>query len=83
MKPEQLKANKAWAALSLGIVAYELACPIGETLSEGVDRALLTHRTATITAIGVTTLHLLNLLPQMIDPYHQSLNLIKKARNEC
>lgn len=75
-----INANKAWAALGAGVVAYELVCPVGETLSEGVDRALESHKWLTIAAIGVTALHLANALPPQVDPYHQALKIIKEAR---
>lgn len=76
VRPE-LSAKRAWVGLGLLISAYELACPVGETLSEGIDAALERHRSLTIAAIGVTALHLLNVLPARVDPFHQGLRLIK------
>lgn len=69
-------ASKAWAALGVGVAAYEVMCPKGETLSEGVDRALERHpaaRAATIGLIAVTAMHLANILPERFDPYHRAL----------
>jgi hypothetical protein len=68
----------AWTAIALEVVAYDLFCPKGETLSEGIDRWLINKRAATIGAIGVTALHLLNAFPERIDPLHQTLKLIKE-----
>lgn len=74
----QTLAAKAWTLMGAGILAYELACPNGETLSEGVDRALENHKLVTSVAIGVTALHLANVLPPRVDPYSQTLKLIKR-----
>lgn len=71
------QAGKAWAVLGLGVVAYDLTCKQGETLSEGVDRGLESKPVATTLAIGVTCLHLLNKLPQQVDPFHQFLKMVK------
>lgn len=70
IRPE-LTAQRAWTALGLGVLAYELACPSGELLSEGVDRALNSHPALTRAAIGYTALHLMNLLPESVDLFHQ------------
>lgn len=79
MKPE-LTAGRAWAGIAVGVLAYELACPDGELLSEGVDRALERHRIATTMAIGVTALHLLNMLPERIDPFSHFTKFAKDKR---
>lgn len=63
----------AWAGLAAGVAAYDLLCPPGETLSEGVDRALETRtgRVLALGAIAVVATHLANVLPQRCDPLHQ------------
>lgn len=73
----------AWGALGLGVAAYEIACPEGETLSEGVDRALENKKFKSIVigGIAVTALHLCNLLPEQLDPYHQLFKLKKFEHN--
>lgn len=76
VRPE-LTAKRAWLGLGLAIGLYELACPDGQTLSEGVDKALQQRRALTIAAIGVTAAHLANMLPEQIDPFTQGLKLIK------
>lgn len=58
-----------WAALAGGVVAWDMFAP--ETLSEGVDRALEHNKPLTYAAVGTTALHLLNMLPESIDPIHQ------------
>lgn len=68
-------AAKAWIGLGAGVAAYDILCPKGETLSEGVDAALEhpTFRYAAIAGIAVTALHLCNLLPEEIDPFNRCL----------
>ena len=76
VKPE-LTAGRAWGVMAAGIVAYELAAPQGELLSEGVDRALEHNRLLTTAAIGVTALHLLNVIPPRYDPFKVVLDLLR------
>lgn len=73
VKPEP--AKYAWVAIGASVLAYDLLCPEGQTLSEGVDKALEKHPVATTLAIGVTALHLLNRLPAKLDPFVISNNL--------
>lgn len=63
-------ADRAWLTLGAGVVAYELACPRGELLSEGVDRYLVRSPWATRLAVAGVALHLLNVLPGALDPLH-------------
>lgn len=76
IRPE-LTAKRAWLGIAVAVGLYELACPDGQTLSEGIDTALEQRRALTIAAIGVTSLHLLNVLPTRVDPFTQALRLIK------
>lgn len=64
-------STKAWAVLLTGTALYEALCPLGETLSEGlddfVDRPV---GKAVIGAIGIITVaHLCNTLPEQVDPF--------------
>lgn len=64
-------ADRAWLALAAGIVAYEVAAPRGELLSEGVDRYLARKPWLTrLVVVGIAA-HLLNLIPAKVDPLHQ------------
>jgi hypothetical protein len=72
-----MKAYEGWAVVLGTITAHELSCDKGNTLSEGVDRALEKHPILTIGAIAITSAHLINLLPEKIDPFHQTLKAIK------
>lgn len=72
-------STKAWVGLGLGVVTYDVMCPPGETLSEGLDR-LMEHpiyKFMCIGMVGTTALHLCNVLPPSLDPFTQSLRLIK------
>lgn len=76
----------AWVGLAASVAAYDILCPEGETMSEGVDRALETRvgRVLALGAIAVTSCHLANILPQRYDPFHQALKwrIMEKAIEE-
>lgn len=67
-KPRASEA--AWAGLVAGVSIYELMCPLGETLSERLWDAQETTagKVLTYTAIGITALHLMDKLPERVDP---------------
>lgn len=71
-------ADRAWAAMGAGIVAYEIAAPRGELLSEGIDRYLEARPLLTWAVVAGTALHLLNLLPRQVDPW-QLIGLLRRA----
>jgi hypothetical protein len=68
VRPE-LTAKRAWIGIGLGVLAYEVAAPEGELLSEGVDRALERSKLWAL-PVGYVALHLINLLPQRADGLH-------------
>lgn len=76
IRPE-LTAPRAWAVIGLGVLAYEAACPKGELLSEGMDRAIEKYPKAVPLAIGAVALHLMNKFPDKIDPFTNGLNILK------
>lgn len=79
---ENKHSKVAWAGLVAGVAAYDIFCPAGETLSEGVDRGLESkYKLAIQAGIAVTALHLVNVLPPAIDPLHQ-LTRIKSLRKD-
>ena len=67
----------AWTGLAVGVAAYDFLCPPGETLSEGVDRALETRvgRVLALGGIAIVASHLANMLPERYDPLHQLTKL--------
>lgn len=76
-RPE-LTAKRGWFAIGAVAVAHELICPQGELLSEGCDRAFEgRYGLLTKAAIGYTALHLMNLLPEQADMFHQGVKWLK------
>ena len=76
------QSEKAWLALAAGVTVYEVMCDDGETLSEYLD-PLYEHpvkRAFVIGVIGTTALHLMNMLPERVDPFHYATLLKKKVR---
>lgn len=72
-------ADCAWLALAAGVIVYDLCASDGEKLSEGADRYMLTHPWITRMVVAITAAHLLNLLPQMFDPFYRAAILRKTA----
>lgn len=75
-------AKLAWAGLLTGVCVYEYYAPEGQLLSEAVDRGL-EHPVGKVLiplAIGVTALHLLNILRPEVDPIHQISVVASRAR---
>lgn len=73
---ERLRPSSgAWIALGAGVALYDVLCPKGETLSEGVDRLMEKPygKALALGAIAVVGSHLGNLIPQKYDPFHYAL----------
>ena len=77
-------ASVAWGVLGAGVIAYDILCPPGETLSEGVDRALEheKYKRVALGAIAITAAHLANLIPQNVDPFHRATQLKRATKRE-
>lgn len=64
----------AWAGLAAGVAIYEACAPEGELMTNQAHRWIESENrivsAATIGAIGITALHLLDILPPSADPYH-------------
>lgn len=71
----------AWGVLAAGVAAYDIMSPPGETLSERMDSWLDSPRSKAmaIGTVAVTAAHLLNILPERVDPFHR-LTTIKNTR---
>ena len=78
---ETRPSTRAWLALAAGVAAFDVLSPQGETMSERVDDWLLEHKALTYTAIGVTALHLANLLPPRVDPFHRLTTIKNRDRD--
>lgn len=74
-----VSGKQAWAGIAIGVLAHEVLCGQGETLSEQYDRWLENDRTKylAIGAVAVVGSHLLNLIPERLDPLHQFTKLFK------
>lgn len=77
IKPE-ITAKRTWALIGAVVLAHEIISPPGELLSEGADRALSRHPILTRAAIGLTALHLANVLPEPIDPFSRLTKFLKR-----
>lgn len=69
MRRTRIRSWHLWTALAGVVTALEIVAPEGELLSEGVDRGLERHPLLVRAAIVITAAHLLNLLPERVDPY--------------
>lgn len=71
MSPEHA-GTTAWLAIGLGVITYDLLGP--ETLSSAFKRAREHEnpavRVAAVGALAVTAAHLLDWLPERIDPFN-------------
>ena len=67
----------AWGVLAAGVAGYDYYSPKGETLSERMDDWLDSPKTKAVAlgAVAVTAAHLVNLLPQRVDPFHRLTNM--------
>ena len=63
----KMSARQAWAILTAGMLSYEIACPDGQLLSEGVDEWLISRPILTRAAIAAMALHLGNAIPKRYD----------------
>lgn len=62
-------AERAWFALGIAVLVYEVMAGEGELLSHQVDRWLDAHPILTTAAVTLTAAHLLNVLPSKADPW--------------
>lgn len=67
--------EKAWVALTLGIILYEMFAPPQQLLSEAIDRLLLRHPVLVRVGIMLVALHLINALPTKLDPIHHTATI--------
>jgi len=81
--PESHAGAIAWGVLGAGVVAYDVLCPKGQTLSETVDRVLENPRTRYVAyAVGaVVASHLFNFLPDSIDPIHKTWEALENLED--
>ena len=61
-------AGHAWTFVAGGVVAYNVLCPEGETLSEGVDRGVVHSPVVSRLLVAVIAAHVANVIPARFDP---------------
>ncbi|SKT46134.1 DUF7427 family protein [Mycobacteroides abscessus] len=75
MKP----ADYAWSVMLALIVAYEIAAPVNELLSEGWDRYLVSRPVTARVVPVVLALHLINALPRSVDPVSRVCDVLRRV----
>jgi hypothetical protein len=76
-------ADRAWIALAVYVVAYDVLAGPEQTLSEGADRYMLKHPWTTRGVAFAVAAHVCNLMPARFDVIHllfAGLRAWKKAR---
>lgn len=71
---------RAWLVLTAGIVGWDIVAPRGHTLSEQVDRWLISHPVITWTVGGIIFGHLLNVIPPRLDVVHLTFTMGRRWR---
>lgn len=64
----------------VGVIAYDLWAPKGQTISEACDRYLLTNRLLTELVMALLYLHVSNRIPPRYDPIHRFFGAVKSLR---
>lgn len=70
-------SEKAWLGLVAGVTLYDALSRDGETMSERYAQFVDDHPVMAWGAVAITAGHLLDIIPEKIDPIH---NLAKLAR---
>lgn len=76
MKP----ADRAWCAIGVFVVIYNVAAKDGETLSEGADRYMLSHRRLTLSVALTVVAHVCNFVSPRFDIVHLTFGAIRRIR---
>lgn len=63
-------ADRAWIALGVGVVSYDVLAPQGQTLSEGADHYMLKHPWITRGIAFALAAHVCNLVKPEWDAIH-------------
>jgi len=76
--PESRCGTVGWIGLTAGIIAWDILAP--ETLSHAYDRYLddPVKKVVAIGAVAITGLHLLNKIPEQVDPLVQGFKAIER-----
>ena len=71
---------RAWLVLAAGVIAYDIAAPPGHTMSEQVDRWLVTHPVLTWAVGGIIFGHCMNLVHPKVDVLHLAFTAGRRWR---
>lgn len=74
-------ANRAWLVLAAGVIAYEVAAPPGELLSEAADDWMVSHPWLTRGVAFALAAHICNVTPERWDVIHQLFVLKQRLHN--
>lgn len=66
----RLTAKQGWQSILVAVAVYEAICAEEELLSRGMDRLLERHPVWPRVAVLAVALHLVNWLPQPVDPMY-------------
>jgi hypothetical protein len=72
-------AYKALAVGGITILAWDVFCPPGETISDGVGALKSAQPVAVVTVTAVTAAHLLDWLPPAVDPFRWLFRVLRGA----
>ena len=63
-------SDRAWIAIGVGVLSWDLACEDGDTLSEACDRYMIHHPWLVRGVAFALAAHVCNLVPDRFDPVH-------------
>jgi hypothetical protein len=63
-------SDRAWLALGVGVLTYDVACRDGEMLSQASARYAREHPVAAYAVVAAVALHLVDRIPAAVDPIH-------------
>ena len=73
-------SDRAWIALGVGVLMYDVLADPGQTLSEGADRYMIHHKWIT-RSIGVSlVMHVCNMVDERYDWIHWVFVLSRRWR---
>ena len=75
----RVRAKHAWAAIGLGVLAYNASAEDGDLLSEQVDQWLITHPVLTRAVITLLAIHLANAVAPKYDVISLAFIAVRRA----
>lgn len=78
--PALTPPDVAWIALGVGVIAYDVLCHEGDTMSEGADRYMLRHPWLVRGVAFALAGHVCNLVTPRWDAVHRVFMVFRKLR---